>query len=554
MDSSGNEDYSDARALIADGNPISRSILVSQLREIGFRSIVQCSRVSDARRQLENAVFDVVLCEHEFDKDAVTGQDLLDDLRRNQLLPLSTVFIMVTTEATYAKVAEAAESALDGYVLKPHTGVGLIERLAWARQRKTSLRGIFQAIERGNFEFAAEMSLKRFQSRGDYWLYAARIGAELMLRLEKYAEAQELFEAVVAAKTFPWAKLGVARSLLGQGETTEAVNTLENLAREEPNFADAYDILGRAHFDLGHYDRALDVFRMACGVTPHSITRLQQFGILAYYTGHPAEAEEHLSAAARVGIDSRVFDSQCLVLLALVRLEAQDRKGIQQCREYAAKLLERRPDHARYRHHQLAVEAIAAIMDRQWDKARQRVAAMARDAGSREFGLEAAANLIGLLSALANRDAPAEDAERLVDQLGMRFSTSRSMGELLVRAAGAHAGYAERLQACAAQVLKLTEHALTKSVRGDPSAAVRELLVQGGETLNAKLVETAHLVLQRHADQMPDAEQLQEQVAAMRERVGSFTLKAGGRGQPGQSVLGEIPAGKVLPVVHPTIE
>ena len=43
----------------------------------------------------------------------MTGQDLLDELRREQLLPFSTVFVMVTGEATYAKVTEAAESALD---------------------------------------------------------------------------------------------------------------------------------------------------------------------------------------------------------------------------------------------------------------------------------------------------------------------------------------------------------------------------------------------------------------------------------------------------------
>ena len=57
----------------------------------------------------------MVLCQHHFANEASSGQDLLDDLRRNQLLLFSTVFIMVTGEATYAKVAEAAESALDGY-------------------------------------------------------------------------------------------------------------------------------------------------------------------------------------------------------------------------------------------------------------------------------------------------------------------------------------------------------------------------------------------------------------------------------------------------------
>ena len=55
----------------------------------------QYTRVADARRALEFKTFDIVLCEQYFTPDSPTGQDLLDDLRRNQLLPFSTVFIMV---------------------------------------------------------------------------------------------------------------------------------------------------------------------------------------------------------------------------------------------------------------------------------------------------------------------------------------------------------------------------------------------------------------------------------------------------------------------------
>ena len=101
------DDLSVSQALVIDSNPTSLSILVSQLRGFGMGSVVQCARLSDARRQLEYRAFDVVLCQHHFANEASSGQDLLDDLRRNQLLPFSTVFIMVTGEATYAKMAEA---------------------------------------------------------------------------------------------------------------------------------------------------------------------------------------------------------------------------------------------------------------------------------------------------------------------------------------------------------------------------------------------------------------------------------------------------------------
>jgi len=215
-----NDDFSNCSALVIDGNPTLRSILMAQLRDFGMGSIAQAARTSDGRRQLELRAFDFVLCEQHFPNENVSGQDLLDDLRRHQLLPFSTVFIMITGEATYAKVAEAAESALDGYLLKPHKATHLQERLQVARTRKVSLQPIFDAIEMEAFDRAATLCIERFQSKGLFWLYAARVGAELLLRLDRCAEAQTLYQAVIAAKTMPWAKLGVARAQLESGQIT----------------------------------------------------------------------------------------------------------------------------------------------------------------------------------------------------------------------------------------------------------------------------------------------------------------------------------------------
>ena len=71
----------DAHALVIEGNVQSRSILVSQLRELGVGTVSQCSRLVDARRKLEIGTFDVVVCEHYFERELITGQDLLE-LRR----------------------------------------------------------------------------------------------------------------------------------------------------------------------------------------------------------------------------------------------------------------------------------------------------------------------------------------------------------------------------------------------------------------------------------------------------------------------------------------
>ncbi len=543
------DDLSTSMALVVDPNPTSRSILVSQLRDFGMGSVVQAGRLVDARRQLEYRKFDVVLCELHFPLETMSGQDLLDDLRRNQLLPFSTVFIMVTGEATYAKVAEAAESALDGYLLKPHKATQLGERLRQARIRKVSLQQIFAAIEAEDFEGAAKLCFHRFETRGLFWLYAARVGAELMLRTSQFDQAQKLYQAVVEAKTLPWAKLGVARSLLDEGQTAKAANTLENLISEDPNYADAYDVMGRAQFEQGKFDAALATYKMASSLTPSSISRLQNLGMMSYYSGDRKEAELILDRTVRLGLDSKMFDCQTLVLLAFARFESVDRKGLQRCSDDFARLIERDPDSQRHLRLAHIVEALQLLEQRQYARVLQLVRDLCARIKDPVFDFESAANLIALLSQLADKAIQLDEVDTVVDTLGLRFAGTRALAELLAGSAAVYPAYAERIRAAHTQILKLAENAMSLSMGGDPSAAVKTLLSHGSKTLSGKLIETAYLVLHRYASKITDAHELTDLVHDLRSRysthitraaigeqkrqAGGLTLRAGGK--PGKA-------------------
>ncbi len=520
------DDLSTSSALVIDGNPTSRSVLVSQLRDFGMGTVVQTARLVDARRQLEYRKFDVVLCELHFAGDTMTGQDLLDDLRRNQLLPFSTVFIMVTGEATYAKVAEAAESALDGYLLKPHKANQLGERLRQARIRKTSLQEIFSAIEAEDFETAASLCQHRFETKGLFWLYAARVGAELMLRVGKCAQAQKLYQAVVAAKTLPWAKLGVARSLLDEGQTAKAVSTLENLISEDPNYADAYDVMGRAQFEQGKFADALATYKMASTLTPASITRLQNLGLMSYYCGDRVGAEQVLDRTARLGLDSKMFDCQTLVLLAFARFESGDRKGLQRCRDDFARLIDRNPDNARQLRLSSIVDALQLLEKGQFAQALDAIRSQCQRIKDADFDFESASNLLALLAQLANKAIQLDEVNAVVTTLGLRFAGTRALSELLAGAAAIHTPYAELIRTAHASILKLAETAMTLSLQGDPQAAVVDLIQHGQETLSGKLIETAYLVLHRYADKIKNTAELTPLVHDLRVRYSTQITRA----------------------------
>ena len=250
-------DLKECTALIIDANPTSRSALINILRDMGVGQVSHTSRIIDAKHELESKVFDIVVCDYHFDNAPTSGQELLHALRQSQLLPFATVFIMVTGECSYLKVAEAAESALDGYLVKPHTAIALEERVLAARHRKRALGYIFESIQAGRYAEAANMCMARYEARGEYWLYAARMGAELFLRVEDHESAKSLYGAVSESKALPWAKLGLARAELESGEAPKAATILESLIAEQPGYADAYDVMSRVQLEQGDMQAAM---------------------------------------------------------------------------------------------------------------------------------------------------------------------------------------------------------------------------------------------------------------------------------------------------------
>ncbi len=531
-------DFSSCKALIIDGHPTSRSILASQLRDLGVGTVIQCNRIADARKQLEAREFDLVLCEQHFQDGNSSGQSLLDDLRRAQLLPFSTVFVMVTGEASYTAVAEAAESALDSYLLKPFAASSLADRLLQARKRKRVLRDIFVAIEAGDYDQATRLCLVRFQAKAPYWLYAARIGAELLLRIGQHDAAQKLFQAVIDAQALPWARLGIARSQLDGGKVQQARRTLEVLIADDPSHADAYDVMGRVHVEQGSLTEALETYRMATQLTPGSIERLQRQGMLAFYCGEHAEARRALERAATIGITSKMFDLQSMVLLAFARFRDKDGKGLQRCADNVRHVLEKNPKSTRLRRFAALIDTLYLMHNRQVARVLEELREMAQDIRQPNFDIEAALNMVSLLSELAAAELQLGAADEWIDTIAMRFCVSRSLSELLAKACGVYPPYAEQVRGAHAKILALAEAAMNHSLNGEPRAAAKALLTHGGKTLNTKLIDMARMVLLRHAEKVTDAADLQSEADELYAKLASATTPGFGGAAAGRQTGG----------------
>ncbi|HEY0956945.1 MAG TPA: response regulator [Roseateles sp.] len=508
----------EATALIIDSNANSRSLMSAQLRDLGVGTVKQTPRVKDARVMLEYQSFDIVLCDFHFDSGETSGQDLLDELRREGLLPYSTVFVMVTSEATYARVAEAAEAALDAYLIKPYTSANLAERLASARQRKRVLKDIFEAVEAEAFDTAANLCLARFEAKDRYWLYAARIGAELLLRLKRFDDAKILYEAIIAAKTVPWARLGVARTEVASGNLQAARRTLENLIGELPDYADSHDLMGHVQMEQGDLHEAMKTYQTAASLTPGCLLRLQRCGSLGFYAGQRAEAARMLERAMSQGLRSKLFDMLSLVLLGLMRFDAKDTKGFKYAHDSLLAALERAPGSIRLQRFDLVFRGLSFLLERRVGQALVIARELTGHADAGNFDLEAASLLTALWIRLSSQEVELEEMMPALKQLGMRHCTAKASTEILVAMTEGHLGAAEQFRDCHQQIFNVAETAMRHSLRGDARVGVELLIQQGLSTRNAKLIDMAGLVLKRHAEKIADADALAGQIDGLHGR------------------------------------
>ncbi|WP_457427137.1 response regulator [Roseateles sp. P5_E7] len=498
--------------LIIDEGELSRSVLSRILRELGVRHqhLQMARRPEEARRLIKNASqpYDVIVSDMIFRQQGphdMTGQDLLDELRQAKGLPMQTAFIMVTGEARYQHVADALEGALDDYLLKPFTARQFEERLQVVLERKQAFKQVFQAIEAGDYVNAAQLCEAMFRDSPTYKVYAARIGSELYLRLGQLDAARRMFEALLAYKAVPWARLGLAKIDLGGADTEKACRALETLLAENPAYADAYDVYGRALLEEMKVEAAVDVLAKAVQITPGNVSRLQKLGSLQLYLGYSGEAAKHLGAALAIGANSRTLDYQGVVALAIASLDLANIEGCDRAHKCLQAALAHHPDSYRVRMLTLACDVALQLALRRAAPALAGLRQLAAQIDQPDFTYEMAGNLILLLVRCAGQQ-PIPEAMTWATQLARRFCVSRPRTRLLELAASAMPAIEILVRDTALDINAQANEAMSHLVGKQHQRTLEALAELAQRSRNARIINMARATLNHHGQHLtPDA-------------------------------------------------
>ncbi len=307
-------------ALIIEPHAGMRATIHNMLTLCGLSKVDHAGSSNQAVKHLGTKAYDLILCEYALE-GGQDGQQLLEDIRHHKLMPLSTMFFMVTAEGDYGKVVSAAELGPTDYILKPFTADRLLDRIARALEKRNIFLPVYQMMEAGNQRDAIDACLEGEARHPRYLVDFMRLRAELHMFLGEPDEAEPLYRKLIETKAIAWARLGLAKTLFLRERYGEAQDILENLVDSNKNFVDAYDWLARTHEAVGELDKAQAVLLDAVGVSPHAVRRLRKLGETAFEAGDHDTAEKILKQVVSKAKYSEFRDPQDHVRLvqALVR-------------------------------------------------------------------------------------------------------------------------------------------------------------------------------------------------------------------------------------------
>ena len=318
-------DWADKNYLVVDDFVGVRQLLRESLRSLGAKNIDQASSGGEAMGLLARVRYDVVLCDYNLG-DGKNGQQVLEEARVRNLVNPSTVWLMVSAEKSVESVMGAAEHQPDAYLIKPITEGVLLTRLNRVWHKKQVFRMIDQAYAEKDYLRAARLCDARIETSKLHELDLLRMKAKLMEKSGQPARAREVYERVLEQREYQWARAGLAKIRMANGEFEQARQSFQGVIAENRYYIDAYDQLALAYQHMGKLEESCAILERAAKLSPNSVPRQRSLGNVALKLGNVPVAEKAFRKCIEIGEYSIMKTADAYLGLARVCGQRNDTK------------------------------------------------------------------------------------------------------------------------------------------------------------------------------------------------------------------------------------
>jgi tetratricopeptide (TPR) repeat protein len=289
--------------LVADDSSNMRRTLRNMLHYLGYTHIVEAQNGMEAWEKLSTIRIDLAIVD--WNMPQLTGIELLRKVRADATVS-KLPFIIITGEIDEEIVAEAAETQVDAYIIKPFMVKTLEEKItAVLNSRKNSspidTHLLLSQVYAGANQFDTAMEeLKKalnvnFQSPRIYFA----IG-DLYDRQDKLDDAEKAYRMAVALQArFARAYDGLANVYAKKGDIKKSIQAMREAISRSPRNASRQKNLGKVLLEEGMVVEAKAAFDSAVKAEPRNLAVQMEISEIFLAKDMDQEAAELFQSVSR---------------------------------------------------------------------------------------------------------------------------------------------------------------------------------------------------------------------------------------------------------------
>jgi len=282
--------------LIVDDMPNMIRTVRNMLRHLGYHHTSDAENGLAAWKVLKNETIDFVICD--WNMPEMTGVDLLRKVRLEDDLK-DIPFLMVTAEVAEETIAEAAETEVDGYIIKPFVAKVLEQKIQNILERRNSPGEVDTCLKLANVYMKSGMldnALKEYEKALEIQPDNARVQAALGDYYQEKGEtdkAEKAYKRAIEIRPqYVKAHESLARTYEKKGEGEKATEAIKKAVKISPKNSERQVKLGKGLLEAGKTEEAKTAFKQAIEIDPDKVGRQTEVGEAFLKMGMNQEAEE----------------------------------------------------------------------------------------------------------------------------------------------------------------------------------------------------------------------------------------------------------------------
>ncbi|RDH42042.1 tetratricopeptide repeat-containing response regulator [Zooshikella ganghwensis] len=264
--------YKDKSFLIIDDFENFRLSIKKMLDSFGVSKVDMAINGRDAVLACKNQDYDVILCDYNLGSGK-NGQQVLDELRYTRRLKNTSLFLLITAEATKDMVLGALEHQPDAYLTKPITQSMLKNRLDRLMDEHYHVLPIKKAIDQNNIKQAIKECQKVLSKDSRSHKWCTRKLAELYYQNKDYDEAEQICQKQLEERKLDWPYLTLGKVAAARKNYPQALEYFNQLLAINPQYVNCYDEIAATYLAVGEPSKAQQAIMTGVQISPRSVHR-----------------------------------------------------------------------------------------------------------------------------------------------------------------------------------------------------------------------------------------------------------------------------------------